>query len=175
MNATKMKITIITDPPTILRKSAGDVLGFGGSYQSISNARLILENHHHHVDTLIVFQDGFLMREEEFLQSCLEKGEINDVVTGKGISIEKALKNAQLDVLLITLRTRILRRILRDLFETLIKNGKSPVLLIAAGKSTSNHVLSVANSFDLKISIIHRPGVARITRKGLEDLISKIG
>ncbi len=168
-----MRVLIITDAPTMFEKSLDGRLVPSGSYRSVATARATIEGRGHDVDIRVILDNRTVLSEEELLKAARSSLPLANAI--KGQKLKDALDDSPFDALLITVTTDRLKAFLPSLFEYLNNRREKPILFVGAGRKTKEEVLSLSHKQGLQVRIFEKPGVARITSKGLGMLLVELG
>ena len=170
-----MKVVIITDTPTMLLRSPRGQYELAGSYRSVTTARLTLEEKGHEVNTLVVLNDLTASSEHDLLKMLISDPSLVLANVKGGLNLSDTLKHSAFDALLVSLATDKLRSVLPFLFRFLKNMNFEPIVFIGAGKKTREHVLQLSDMFEIPVNVFDKPGVARVTSKGLDMFMAALG
>ena len=147
---------------------------FAGSYKSVTTARLTLEEKGHEVSTLVIFNDLTASSEHDLLNKLTSHPNLVPADMNGESNLSDALKLTAFDALLISIAADKLRSLLPLLFRFLKKANSKPIVFIGAGKKTREHILQLSDSFEITVIVFDKPGVARVTSKGLNMFLAAL-
>lgn len=169
-----MKVVIITDTPTTLTKSSLGKSEFSGSYRSITTARLRLQEEGHEVNTIVILNDLTAFSEQDLLKMLTSHPDLILAKAREGVNLSDVLKHSTFDALFVSLTTDKLQSLIPSIFRVLKKTNPKPIIFIGAGRKTQKHVQHLSDVFKIPVNVFGKPGVARITSKGLSTFLSAL-
>jgi hypothetical protein len=170
-----VSILIITDPPTRLAYPRRREPHFGGTYSAVFGVRRKLEELGHTVSTLVLLPSGDLISEEELRRFALEMASFDESMLGGALPGSSALGQLDYEAILLLLKSHSLKSFLPRFSSTLQKERTHPVIFVSTSQKMNDFVRKTIASTHLETHVILKPGVARIPKKELEQVIRTLG
>lgn len=165
-----MRAVIITEPPESMRYPRNQPPQFAGSYSNIGGVRRALEGNGHEVSVLVAFSNGKFALEEELYGFALLNG-FNLGTFQQRLTVPATVGKMATNVLLFAVQRRGLPEVMPRILKSW-KEGNRPQLIFAsAGPAAERFLFEMASEYKVTIQRLNRPGVARITKSGLQLVI----
>lgn len=168
-----MRVAILTDPPTAMRYPRREPPAFGGSYATVAGVRRVLEGHGHEVVVFIVLPDGGLTTEEELYEFATAKG-LDLEAFGRGKPAAWMLNRYPCSFFVFALRTETLVQQYPEVIGAMHGLGNRPRVFVSAGPTARPMLQGVASKHGVEVQLLEKPGVTRITKKGLNIIVEAL-
>ncbi len=171
--ASGMKVALLTDPPNFMRHPRRQPPQFGGSYINISGVRRTLEQRDHGVHVLLALPDGTLTTEEDLYRFTLSKS-LDLCSYGPGRAAASMVTAEPFDALIFALQRERLPEFLYAILGALKAQGRHPMILVSTGPTAGPFLSTVAAKYGMEITLLEKPGVARITRRSVDRILEML-
>ena len=166
-----MRVAIVTSPPSSFRTDGKNNHGIpGGSFLVIETVKRALENRGCIATIVVQLKDTTYLTGTS-LQTTIDSNP-NPDSWSRGDDFEKAIIEGRFDALFIALN----RRDLVNFFAKMTVNTDRfrPQIFISTGKKSYSDLLKRLSP-EITMVLLERPGVARVTHKGLDTMMQKLG
>ncbi len=169
-----MKVLIVTDPPTVVRFRRSGEPYFSGSFSSIVTLQSSLRELGHTVETAIALPTGNVVNVDALTSQARSTGLKNLDHLGQGEEFSTYLRNSSPDALVLSLMSSRLLA-LREVVLAALEGATGVMqVFVVAGPQAGRLLGQEASARRLNITLLERPGVARLTRAGLSRIVSEL-
>jgi hypothetical protein len=164
------RVILLTDPPSIWERKNG-TLAPGGSFREIVSLRSVLKSERHGVDTFLVLRDGSVLRESVFLQHIRSfQTDEHDFPHRKITSI----KIQRYQGLVVALAGSAPIVIFKQILPAIAILPRQPRIFVSTGRLVGERLSQLSSRFGIEMTMLNRPGVARITRKAVAEIVDAL-
>ena|SRR2546428_58093 len=167
-----MKITVLTDPPTVFVHPKRGNPSFGGTYEAISRLRRKLEDEGYEVAIHVFVPGGSVAPEAQLYRLAIAGADFKS--SREAVSLQDFLTRTQFDALILALKTKSLVSTLPDAFQTLESNRRRPMVFVTAGPTLKETISRMADKYQVDATFLVKRGVARMSATNLALILEKL-